>query len=397
MLKHRSNTLAAAFAFCVTGTAFIPAHASAGDTTTATSGKGIVQTAPEKSLCDRIWDYPTIYKNDESAFFNEFRFVGRLHLDEYSIDSDRGYDQDWIVRRMRIGGKALFFHRHLTLHVETDFNPQSQFVGSPAYQRLTDAYIAWTFCDAAKLTVGKQSAKFTLDGSTSSNELITIDRNNVANNLWFPTEYISGVTLGGKIGRWQYNTGYFSGGTDTKEFGNFDAGHFGLFSVGYDFGKALGVKKALLRADYVYNDRNVESTATRPFENIGALVFQLDSGRWGFSAEVAGGTGYAGQSDVLGVTAMPWFNITDKLQAVVRYNYLASQDPRGVRLARYDSFVTKERGDEYHEIYGGLNYYVCGHRLKVQTGVSYVSLKDSSLPDTEYHAWQWTTGLRLSF
>lgn len=395
MTQPRSSTRTVALALGLAGALQLSGSAMAGDT--AAFGKTVVQTAPEKPLCERLFDYPTIYKNDSSAFLNEFRFVGRLHLDEYTIDSDRGADQDWMVRRMRVGAKALFFHKRLTLHVEADFNPQSQFVGNPAYQRLTDAYLSWQFCDAAKLTVGKHSAKFTLDGGTSSNEVLTIDRNNLANNLWFPTEYISGISLNGKIGHWQYNTGFFSGGTETKEFGNFDEGHFALFSLGYDFGKTLGVKKALLRADYVYNDRNSESNATRSFENIGALVFQLDSGRWGFSAEVAGGTGYGSQSDVVGVTAMPWFNITDKLQAVVRYNYIASEDPKGVRLARYDSFVTKQRGDEYHEIYGGLNYYVCGHRLKVQTGVSYVSLSDSSLPNAEYHGWQWTTALRLSF
>ena len=392
MTLHRTNPLATAFSIFAVAAFHVSSSALAGDA----SDKVVLETAKEKPCCDRLWDYPTIYKNDQSAFFNEFRFVGRLHLDEYTIDSDRGADQDWIVRRMRIGVKARFFHK-LDLHVEMDLNPQSQFVGDPAYQRLTDAYLAWKFSDAAKLTIGKHSAKFTLDGGTSSNELMTIDRNNLANNLWFPTEYISGISLGGKIGQWQYNAGFFSGGTETKEFGNFDEGHFALISAGYDFGKALGVKKALLRADYVYNDRNAESNATRSFENIGSLNFQLDSGRWGFSAEVTGGTGYGSQSDVWGVTAMPWFNITDKLQLVARYNYIASEDSRGVRLARYDSFVTGQRGDEYHEIYGGLNYYVCGHRLKVQTGVSYISLNDSDLPNAEYHSVQWTTGLRLSF
>ncbi len=391
MTQSRSASFAAVFTLCVAAGASLTGPALAGDT--APSSKSIVAPVEEKSWCERLWEYPTLYKNDDASFFNEFRIVGREHLDVYTIDSDLGTDQDWINRRTRIGGKARFFH-NLDLHVEVDLNLQNP---RPAYSRLTDAYLAYKFCDAAKLTVGKQSVKFTLDGATSSNELITIDRSNLTNNLWFPTEYISGASLSGKIGQWQYNGGYFSGGTETKEFGNFDAGHFGLVSLGYDFNKLLGVKKALLRADYVYNDRNPESNATRPFENIGALVFQLDSGRWGFSAEVDGGTGYGTQSDVWGVTIMPWYNLTKNIQAVVRYNYIESENPRGVRLARYDTFVTGRRGDEYHEIYGGLNYYVCGHRLKVQTGVSYVSLNDSSVEKGEYHAWQWTTGLRLSF
>lgn len=387
MSIHRTTVLAAAF------TLGAAADLLAGDTSLAAPGKTVAAPVDEKTWCERFWEYPTIYKNDESSFLNEFRFVGRAHFDVFTIDSDLGTDQDWIVRRIRTGVKARFFH-NLDLHVEVDLNLQDP---RPAYGRLTDAYLAWKFNDAAKLSVGKQSVKFTLDGATSSNELITIDRSNLTNNLWFPTEYISGVNLSGKIGQWQYSGGYYSGGTETKEFGNFDEGHFGLLNIGYDFNKLLGVKKALLRADYVYNDRNPESNATRPFENIGALVFQLDTGKWGFSAEVAGGTGYGTQSDVWGATIMPWFNITKNIQAVLRYNYMESEGPRGVRLARYDTFVTSKRGDEYHEIYGGLNYYVCGHRLKVQTGVSYVMLDDTSVEKGEYHAWQWTTGLRLSF
>lgn len=372
---------------------------SASFTTVASAGPAVapmeknVVEQHEKSIYDRIWALPTLYKNDESNFFNEFRFVGRAQFDEYSIDSDRGTDQDWIVRRLRAGAKARMFH-NLDLHVEVELDPQND---NPAYRRLTDAYLAWKFCDALRLTVGKNSVKFTLDGATSSTSLITIDRNNVANNLWFPTEYVSGINLSGKLGNWQYNTGFYSGGTETKEFGNFDEGHFFLFSAGYDFAKALGVKKALLRGDYVYNDRNRESNATRSFEHIGALVFELDATRWGFSAELAGGLGYGTQSDIFGLTAMPWFNITDKLQVVARYNYIASKDPSDVRLARYDSFVTSFRGDTYNEFYGGLNYYLYGHKLKVQTGLSYVSLENSGNSQTEYHGWQWTTGLRISW
>src|SRR3954453_5431686 len=71
----------------------------------------------EKSEFDKLWELPTLYKNKESNWLNEFRIVGRLHLDEYQVDSDLGADQDWIVRRTRIGAKAEMFH-HLTAHVE---------------------------------------------------------------------------------------------------------------------------------------------------------------------------------------------------------------------------------------------------------------------------------------
>ena len=358
-----------------------------------TLDKEVKEPAKEKSIFDKIWAIPVIYSDKNNAFLQEFRFTGRLHGDVFSQDSDLGYEQDWILRRWRMGVKAKMFG-HLDLHVEVDLNGQDP---NPLYSRLTDAYLAWTFCEAAKLTVGKHGVKFTLDGATSSNELLTLERNNVANNFWFPTEYISGVSLSGKIGNWQYNTGYFSGGTETKEFGNFDEGHFWLGSVGYDFGKALGVKKALLRADYVYNDRNAESNATRSFENIGSISFQLDAGRWGFSAEGVAATGYGTQSDAQGASAMPWFNLTDKLQVVGRYTYINSDDPNGIRFNRYENFATSGRGDEYNEVYGGLNYYIYGHKLKVQTGLTYAWMSDERNDGGHYNGWTWTSGFRFSF
>ncbi len=360
----------------------------AGQATTTTA-----DTAKEESIYDRLWSYPTIYKNDDSSFLNELRIVGRFHGDVYSLDSGLGYDSDWIVRRLRLGLKAKLFH-NLDLHVETDLTPQTP---TPLYSRLTDAYIAWTFCEAAKLTIGKQSTKFTLDGGTSSNELITLERNNLTNNLWFTTEYISGVSLSGKVSGFQYNAGYFSGGTETKEFGNFDAGHFGLLSLGYDFAKQLGVKKALLRADYVYNDRNAESTATRSFENVGSLNFQFAQEKWGFSTDLAAGTGYGKQSDVWGFVVMPWYNITKQLQFVARYTYMESSDPNGLRLSRYENVMTGGKGDKYQELYAGLNYYVYGHKLKLQTGFTYAMMEDSANDGGKYDGWSWTTGVRLSF
>jgi phosphate-selective porin OprO/OprP len=356
-------------------------------------------TAPEpgkkeESVFDRIWALPTFYQNKESHVLNELRFVGRFQLDEYNIDSDLGHDQDWIVRRLRLGLKAEMFKRHLTAHVEVDLDPQND---NPAYLRLTDAYLAWKFCDAAKLTVGKQSAKFTLDGATSSTQLLTIDRNNVANNLWFPAEYIPGVTLSGKIGEWIYNIGVFSGGSASPEFGNFDAGVFALASIGYDFGKQLGVKSALVRADYVFNQRDPESTFTRSLEQIGALVFVLDTGRWGVSADVVAGRGYDTQGDLFGLDAMPWFNITDKLQVVGRYTYIHGDDPNSIRFSRYESFVTGGRGDEYNEVYAGLNYFIYGHKLKLQTGYAYTTMHDAANDGGRYAGWSLTTGLRISW
>ena len=67
--------------------------------------------------------------------------------------------------------------------------------------------------------------------------------------------------------------------------------------------------------------------------------------------DVSAAAGYLGQSDLWGVMAMPFFNVTDKLQFVGRYTFLDSDDPNGVRLATYENRVVTGRGDEYNELY----------------------------------------------
>jgi phosphate-selective porin OprO/OprP len=233
------------------------------------------------------------------------------------------------------------------------------------------------------------------------------------------------VNLSGKVGAWQYNTGIYSGGSiqaaqsqfanSSKEFGNFNGGNFWLGSVGYDFAKTLGVKKALLRADYVYNDPDTHSNATRNFSHIGSLVFQLDSGRWGLSTDLSVANGSLAQSDIWGFVVMPWFNITNKLQVVGRYTYMSSDDPDGIGFNRYENVqtvnlnrngtartnafgrVSSQRGDEYNEVYAGLNYFLHGHKLKLQTGLNYAWMHDSANNGGKYSGWTWTTGLRISW
>jgi phosphate-selective porin OprO/OprP len=76
---------------------------------------------------------------------------------------------------------------------------------------------------------------------------------------------------------------------------------------------------------------------------------------------------------------------------------MTSEDNNGIRLNRYENVMTSGRGNEYNEAYVGLNYYICGQRLKVQTGLDYVWMKDNANDGGQYDGWTWTTGLRLSF
>lgn len=342
------------------------------------------------SIYDRIWSYTEWYKNEDNPIIQNLRFTGRFQLDYAVLDHD-DFD-DLHIRRFRLGGKATLF-KHFTVHSEVDLQPEED----PVYQRLTDAYIAWEPNDEFELTVGKRGAPFTLDGSTSSRELLTIDRANLANNLWFPQEYIPGVTVAGRPGKWRYHLGVYTAGSATPEFGRFDGGFFVLATIGYDFAEVIKAKKAVLTFNYVYQEEDENNTFTRPFGDVGSLNFSFDTGKWGFRTDLAGGLGYQGQSDLWGFMLMPYYNLTPKFQAVARYTWLRSRDDNGVRFATYENQVVAGRGDEYQEIYLGLNYYFYGHKLKIQTGVQYADMQDRAHDGGEYSGWAWTTGLRLGW
>ena len=203
-------------------------------------GMGVLaadQAATKPTAYDEIWNYAKWYKNDENPYLQSFDFTGRFQVDYNYIDADQGENDEWNVRRLRLGAKAKVF-KTLTLHAEADLNPQES---DPFYRKMTDAYIQWSQDKSLALTLGKQSAPFTLDGATSSKELITIDRNNVANNFWFPEEYIPGVSASGRIEDWKYFTGVYSSGDKNEDFGEFNGGLFYLGSLGYDFARALEV------------------------------------------------------------------------------------------------------------------------------------------------------------
>lgn len=367
----------------------------------AIAGAGTVATAPvttatkEESNFDKIWGLATWYDNKENPVIQKFSFTGRAQIDLFHVDNAFGDKDDWNFRRLRLGAKAKMFN-NFTVHGEIDANGNDD--GGEFYQKLTDAYIMWEADPMFKLTLGKHGMPFTLDGATSSKELITIDRSNVANNMWFTEEYLPGVSVSGDNKTWNYRLGVFSNGTANKEFGDFDATFTVLASIGHTFKDTLGAEKLDLRADYVYQDPTdaATTTFTRKLENIGALVANWENGPFAIATGITAATGYGSQSDLFGFDIMPSFYIIeDKLQAVARYSFLSSADANGVRYARYDTETTSARGDQYQDIYAGLNYYIYGNKLKVQGGVQYSMMDGTSAGDAD--GWQAVLGLRLAW
>jgi len=353
----------------------------------------VAALATDESSFNKVWNYATLYDSKDNKVIQKFDLSGRLQIDSAWFDADQGEFEDILWRRFRFGFKTILF-QDWVLHVEGDWDLNESL--SETYNRLTDAYFGWHLGKKHYLKLLKQSAGFTLDGETSSKKLLTLQRNNLTNNLWFTAEYFTGVTISGANDKsWTYKAGIFSS-DGSNEFSQFEAAYFTLFSLGYNFAGDLKLDNASFRLDYVYNQED-EDANTRDFSQVLSLVAKWEQGDWGLWGDFSAGRGYAGQSDLWGVVLMPSYDISSHIQLVFRYTYLKSIDSNGVRLGRYESEIVNSRGDKYNEIYSGLNLFFYGHKLKWQTGLQYSSMKDAADDGGEYEGWGLTTGLRVSW
>jgi phosphate-selective porin OprO/OprP len=365
-------------------------QAAVGGATQASS----TEKKPE-STYDKIWKFAEWYENDSNPVVQRVLFSGRYQHEYAAINANADEEDlgEWNVRRMRLGPRVTLF-RTFTLHGEVELNPQER---DPFYVRFTDLYLQWSKSGTFVMTIGKHGIPFTMDGSTSSKDLLAIDRSNLTNNIWFPQEYIPGVSVSGRLAPWVYRVGVYSSGNRNREFGEFNGGAFALGLLGYDFAQPLGVKEALLVGNYVYQHPDPNNTFTRQLEHIVSVNFKLEADRWGLRTDLSDASGYLGQSDLWGFMAMPFVNATDKLQLVGRYTFLDSDGPNGVLLATYENLVVPGRGDRYNELYVGANYYFYGHKLKLQSGVQFADMNDRASDGGAYSGVSWITGVRIGW
>ena len=340
---------------------------------------------------DHFWAYADLYRGPEGAFLQSVALKGRLHIDAMHFEEGSEDFDEVTWRRFRFGFEAVLAGGWLA-RVDYDFDFNA--VLGERFDRLTEAYIGWKPGDGRDLRILKHSAGFTLDGATSSNKLLTLQRNNLTNNLWFSDEYFTGVSLKGKAGsHLSYRAGIFSN-EDEDGISTFDASYFTLASLGYDWSTQLGLDRAALRLDHVYNDRDPDR-ATPDFGTVISLAGQWELGRAGLWTDLATGKGQSGQSDLWGLTLMPFYSTSETIQWVLRYTYIDSDGANGVRLGRYHGEVTLGRGDRYNEMYAGVNLFFYGHKLKWQTGIEYATLDDSADDGGRHEGWGITTGLRI--
>ncbi|QQL45250.1 porin [Sulfuriroseicoccus oceanibius] len=362
-----------------------------------TSAKEVtpVEPAATKSLCERIWDIPVLYKNDDNKIISDFRLVGRLHSQYAWVDSDQGTYNDYETRRAWLGFSATMADKKLKIvnrwrmkGIEfEDFDPE--------INNIFEAYATYAFSPEFNLRAGKVKAAMTREYATSSNKIITVERSAIISK--FVADAPWGVDVKGKIDKWSYTAGIYADTYDGRYdqwFGD-DAEPFGILRLSYDTSGIL-MEKSDVALDYGVASR-VSGPAGLGNENIVSLSFGGQCGNFGLQTDALSGFG-AGEEQY-GLVLMPSYDLTDKLQAVFRYQ-LAYGTDNSLKLQRYERKVTSSGAEDYNAFYGGLNYYICDHKLKLMGGVEYATagVDDSISDDADaYNGWTFMLAARMHF
>ncbi len=384
------------------------AQSAAGSSAQATQSAA---TAKPASIFDQIWGSAVLYKA-ESRFLTSFAFQGLLHLQDDQGWSDRGdfgtRDRpesvrwgDFEVRRMRLGFKSKLMDGKGRLDGLIDVNANfNQFYG-----RMNILFFEYAFSDALTVGFGKRKAYFSLEHTISSREILTVERALLTNALF--TSRYTGIWASGKAGQFQWDVAGYAG-DDEREFTTFHGGALIQAGLGYDLKEATGLDRASINFDYqkATADTSVKgntfegSPVPYLFESAMSLNSTWEKGPWGFYTDILHGHGRGSQGDVSGIILMPAFYATKNLQFVGRYQYALGEND-GLRLAsRYDRLATgitdNGHGGEYHGFYLGANYYIYGHKLKLMTGLEFVTLSGGGHGGS-YNGWSWSSALRMYF
>lgn len=306
----------------------------------------------------------------DNKWVDKMEIRGRVHVQAAYIDGENDVDSgDWStieLRRARFGARGDFPGK-LRAHIEGNIMPGDA--------SLRAAYVKWRQHKPFNVTAGYDKPRSSLEENWSSSKIKTVERSNANNTIAAPGETV-GIWVSGDIAPFYYNVGVFNDEDDVRNTAGEEAE--------YLFNARGGVKLSLagdadleLAATYLASD-DPNGNVGGDYEDITVFSAMGEFGAAGFLAEyLVGGTPDDGDTD--GVSVLGWVGLTDKLEAVARYEQVSSDDSEGIsatsRYGKRTDFVgDATKGDDFSAIYLGLNYYMNSHGQKVMLGVEFNEL-----------------------
>ncbi len=354
-------------------------------------------SAEETATFDKIWSGFVLYKNDENPLLEEFKLIGKYQGQYYWVDSDQGDVDAWEDRRFRFGFDAKMFEK--TIELRATFQSTDNF--DPLYNGLEDAYIKWKPNKNFTLTAGHIKPLIGyFDWLQSSDLQQTFDSSQIFNQM--RVNRILGLTAEGKAGDFSWQVGAYSNDSD-KEFGKFGGEYSVGAGIGYDAKASFGWDRADFRLDWIHSGHDKDDFLFTRYDDIVSGTFWAQEGPFQLVVEGFNGSGGEGRDgDVFGIFVQPMYDIIPKrLQLVGRYSFTTGKGPDSVvRQSRYESEVPLltggGRGDEYHALYLGAQYFIYGDKLKLMGGGEYAHLNGGG-NGGDYEGLTWLTGVRFYF
>jgi phosphate-selective porin OprO/OprP len=334
----------------------------------------------------------------DNKWLDKLEIRGRVHAQFAYVDAknDAG-SGDWStleLRRARFGATGDFPGK-LRGHIEGNI--------LPGEASLRAAYVSWREHKTMNVTAGYDKPRTSLEENWSSSKIKTVERSNVNNTIAAPGETV-GVWLSGDLAPFYYNVGVYNDEDATRNSSNVEAKY--LFNARGGVNLELAEDTDLeLAVTYLSSD-DPNGNVGGDFEEIAVFSAQAELGAAGFLAEyMMGSTPADGDTD--GFAILGWLELSDKLEAVARYETVSSDDASGVRATsrygrRTDTVVTgvdadgddvvADKGDDFSAIYVGLNYYMNSHGQKVMLGLEMNELDGTSAGTYEtttlFAAWR---------
>lgn len=372
----------------------------------------------EPNAFDQIWGFATLYKDDTNPYLEEFKLRGRYQGQYWDLNADQGHQSNWEDRRSRFGFDAKLFEKKI--EVRADFQSNDQF--DDVYDGLVDAYIRWKPKSWLSITAGKTKPLIAqYDWLESTNAQPTFERSQIFNQLGI--NRAAGLTVEGTTEDYIWRAGVYTNSTPANtadpvtkissgafgegEFGDFTGGVSYTLGVGYDFKHLLNLEKAEFHFDWLHSNREVGDLVLNKYDDILSTTFCVKEGYASVVIEGFYATGgdpatkpkaYDG-SDVFGFYVESTYDIIPKkLQLVGRFSYATSDGSYGVvDQSRYEKKVAANKGvgDAYISVYGGLQYFIYGDKLKLMSGVEWARLQNTN--GDSYDGTTILSGIRLSF
>jgi hypothetical protein len=330
--------------------------------------------APEKAF-DALWNVPVLYADRENPYVQRLAFIGRYQGQLWGINSDFGSASGWENRRQRLGARMDFlqdFQAYINFNLNFNGANTGRFL-----QDFEDFAVRWRPTDAFHLEVGLFKVPITEEWRESSNLIVTIERSNFINMAVPPK--LGGVLVSGKVpaftatGALTYGVGIYSAARgEDWEAPSFNGGGIFYQGIGYHFNE-----DHLLRFDQSFLTDASSNNVAPPYPAIFSLTYdgRFDRDRLRVVAELVGAAKGFGSEGLYGLIFLPTYRLTERIELVLRYQYLGSGANNGVRLQRRYERAAPDlpttRGNHYQALYGGVNYYLYKDRMKVMAGLEF--------------------------